>query len=150
MKFQNPSIHPQKNSNFTENWKNQSKFQNCVILSKYEVKFSKVNQVIYSSAKISIANMMALAQILFEISCTQDFQILFSKGHNSEKGHNLGIIKKRVNYFFMRNMYMKFQNPTIHRLKVSNFTEKLKKIIKISKFRNFVKICGKVLKKLIR
>ena len=35
--------------------------------------------------------MKALAQILFEISCTQDFQILFSKGHNSEKGHiNLG------------------------------------------------------------
>ena len=41
---------------------------------------------------------------------------------------------------------MKFQNPSIHRLKVSNFTEKLKKIIKISKFRSFVKICGKVLK----
>ena len=38
---------------------------------------------------------------------------------------------------------MKFQNPSIHRLKVSNFTEK---IIKISKFRSFVKICGKVLK----
>ena len=91
------------------------------------MKFSKVNQVIYSSSKISIPNMKALAKILFEISCTQDFQILFSKGHNSEKGHNLGMKKICVNYFFMGNMYMKFQNPSIHRLKVSNFTEKLKK-----------------------
>ena len=41
---------------------------------------------------------------------------------------------------------MKFQNPSINRLKVSNFTEKWKKSIKISKFRNFVKILGKVLK----
>ena len=98
-----------------------------LILSKYEVKFSKVNQVIYPSAKISISNMKALAKILLEISCTQDFQILFSKGHNSEKGHNLGMKKICVNYFFMRNMYMKFQNPSIHSLKVSNFTEKLKK-----------------------
>ena len=61
---------------------------------------------------------------LIEISCTQDFQILFSKGHNSEKGHNLGMKKIRVNYFFIRNLYMKFQNPSIHRLNVSNFTEK--------------------------
>ena len=43
----------------------------------------------YSSAPTSIPNIKALAQILFEISCTQDFQNLFSKGHNSEKGHNL-------------------------------------------------------------
>ena len=82
MKFQNLSIHHLKVSNFTEKWKNQSKFQNSVILSKCEVKFSKVNQVIYSSVPISIPNMKALAQTLFEISCTQDFQILFSKGHN--------------------------------------------------------------------
>ena len=60
MKFQNPSIHRLKVSNFTEKWKNQSKFQNSVILSKCEVKFSKVNQVIYSSAPISIPNMKAL------------------------------------------------------------------------------------------
>ena len=30
MKFQNPSIHRSKVSNFTEKWKNQSKFQNSV------------------------------------------------------------------------------------------------------------------------
>ena len=28
MKFQNPSIHGSKVSNFTEKWKNQSKFKN--------------------------------------------------------------------------------------------------------------------------
>ena len=105
MQFQNPSIHPQKISNFTENWKKQSKFENCVILSKYEVKFSKVNQVIYSSAKISIPNMKALAKILLEISCTQDFQILFSKGHNSEKGHNLGT-KKNMCQLFLHEEYV--------------------------------------------
>ena len=106
--------------------------------------FSKVNQVIYFSAPTSIPNMKALASILFEISCTQDFQILFSKGHNSKKGHNLAIQKKiRVNYFIMRNVYMKFQNPSIHRSKVSNFTEKWKNQ---SKFQNSVflqKIDGK-------
>ena len=61
MKFQNPSIHRLKVSNFTEKWKNQSKFQNSIILSKCEVKFSKVNQVIYFSAPISILIMKALA-----------------------------------------------------------------------------------------
>ena len=96
-----------------------------LILSKYEVKFSKVNQVIYPSAKISISNMKALAKILLEISCTQDFQILFSKGHNSEKGHNSDMKKIRVNYFFMRNVHMKFQNPSIHHSKVNRRTHPL-------------------------
>ena len=79
--------------------------------------------------------MKALAQILFEISCTQDFQILFSKGYNSEKGHNLDMKKIWVNYFFMRNLYMKFQNPIIHCSKVSNFTKKWENQ---SKFKNSV------------
>ena len=61
MKFQNPSIHYSKVSNFTENWKNKSKFKNSVFLSKFDGKFSKVNQVIYSSAQTSIPNMKALA-----------------------------------------------------------------------------------------
>ena len=95
MKFKNSSIHRLKISKFTEKWKNQSKFQIPVILSLYGEKFLKVKQVIYFSAKISIPNMKAVAQTLFEISCT----ILFSKGHNSEKGHN-GHEKIWVNYFF--------------------------------------------------
>ena len=94
MKFQIPSIHCSKVSNFNEKWKNQSNFQNSIFLSKFDREFSKVDQVIYSSAPTSMPNMKALAQILFEISCTQDFQILFSKGHNSEKGHNSDMKKK--------------------------------------------------------
>ena len=67
-----------------------------------EVKFSKL---IYSSAPTSIPNMKALAQIRFEISCKRDFQIMFSKGHNSERWHNLDMKKIWVSYFFMRNTY---------------------------------------------
>ena len=123
MKFQNSNTHLSEVSNFTEKWKNQSKFQNSVFLSKYNGKFSKVNQVIYSSAPTSIPNIKALAQILFEISCTQDFQFLFSKGHNSEKGHNSDMKKNMGQlFFFMRNTHMKFQNPSIHRSKVSGRT----------------------------
>ena len=76
------------------------KISKSVILSKCEVKFSKVNQVIYSSVPIRIPNVKALAQILFEISCIQDFQILFSKGINSEKGHNLDMKKYMGQLFF--------------------------------------------------
>ena len=122
MKFHNPSIRRSEISNFTEKWKNQSKFQNSVFLSIFDGKFSKVNQVIYSSALTIIPNLKALAQILFEISCTQDFQNLFSKGHNSEKVHNSVMKKIRVNYFFMRNTHMKFQIPNMHRSEVNGRT----------------------------
>ena len=67
-------------------------FQNSVILSKFDKKFSIVNQVIYSLAPISIPNMKALAQILFEISCTQDFQDFFFQREIIQKG---GITQKR-------------------------------------------------------
>ena len=61
MKFQNPSVHCSKVSNFIEKVENQSNFQNSVFLSKFNGKFSKVNQVIYSSAPTIIPNMKALA-----------------------------------------------------------------------------------------
>ena len=73
MKIQNPHIHRSKVSNFTVKWKNQAKFQNYVFLSKYEVKYSKVNQVIYFSAPTSIPSMKALAQILFEHKSFSNF-----------------------------------------------------------------------------
>ena len=111
MKFQNPSIHLSKVSNFTEKWKNQSKFQNSVFLSKFDGKFSKVNQVIYFSAPTSVPNMKALAQILFEISCTQYFQILFSKGHNSQKGHNLAIQKNTGQLFYHEECVYEISKP---------------------------------------
>ena len=55
--------------------------------------------------------MKALAQILFEISCTQDFQILFSKGHNSEKGHNLDMKKNMGQLFFHEESVYEISNP---------------------------------------
>ena len=62
--------------------------------------------------------MKALAQTLFEISCTQDFQDFFQR-EIIQKG---GITQKRKkntgHLFFMRNPYMKFQETSIHRLKV--------------------------------
>ena len=57
-------------------------------------------------------------------SCTQDFQDFFSKGDNSERGHNSEKKKIRVIFFFMRNPYIKFQDTSIHCLKVSNFIRK--------------------------
>ena len=90
------------------------KIKNGVILSKFDRESPKVNQVIFFSAPTSIPNMKALAQIRFEISCTPDYQNLFSKGHYSNKGHNTYMKKIQANYFFMRNLYMKFQNPSIH------------------------------------
>ena len=42
------------------------------------------------------------------------FHPYISKGHNSGKGHNPDGGKKCVSYFFLRNPYMKFQNPSMH------------------------------------
>ena len=69
-------------------------------MSKFDRKSSKVNQVIFFSVPTSIPNMKALGQILYEIFCTQDFQILFSKGHNSKKGHNSEMKKNMGQLFF--------------------------------------------------
>ena len=129
--------------------------------------FLNFNQVIYSSSPISWPSFKPLAQIVFEISCWQDFVQIFSKGHNSRKGDNSDKEKKYrsavfpweihirnfrtlacmvhkiwhdsdfvrifskghnsrkgdnsekkkklcVNYFSMRNRYMKFQNTSMH------------------------------------
>ena len=56
-------------------------------------------QVIYSSSPISWPSFKPLAQIIFEISCWQDFILIFSKGHDSRKGENSDKTKIRVCYF---------------------------------------------------
>ena len=73
--------------------------KNYVILLKFDGKFLKVNLVIYSSASISVPNMKSLAQIPFETSCIQDFQILFSKRHNSEKGND-SVMRRNTGLLF--------------------------------------------------
>ena len=55
--------------------------------------------------------MKALALTLFEISCTQDFQILFSKGHNSKKGHNLAIQKNTGQLFYHEECVYEISKP---------------------------------------
>ena len=72
----------------------------------------------YSSIPIYLPGFKALASIAFEIFCWQDFIYIFSKGHNSGKGHNPDGKKIQVSYFFMRNPYMKFQNPSRHSSKL--------------------------------
>ena len=54
--------------------------------------------------------MKALAKLRFEISCTQDFQISLSKGHNSEKGHNSNM-KNTGQLFFPEEYTYKVSNP---------------------------------------
>ena len=80
-------------------------FHNSIILSKFDGKSSKVNQVIFFSIPNGIPNMKALAKILIEISCTQDFQILFPKGHNSKGGHNSDM-KKIIVQLFSHEKYV--------------------------------------------
>ena len=72
MKFQNPIIHRSKVSNFTEKWKNQ----NFKILYFCKNLTESSQKLIRSSTSQpqQVYQMKALASILFEISCTQDFQ----------------------------------------------------------------------------
>ena len=74
-------------------------------MSKFDRESPKVNQVIFFSAPTSIPNMKALAQIRFEISCTQDFQNLFSKGHNTY------MKKLQANYFFHEESVYEISKP---------------------------------------
>ena len=69
------------------------------------------NAQIFFSAPTNLTNMKALAQILFEISCTQDFQILFSKGHNSKNGHNSDMTKNTGHFFMSEELVYQISNP---------------------------------------
>ena len=74
-------------------------FQNSVILSKFDKKFSKVNQVIYSLAPISIPNMKALAQILLRYLAYKIFKIFFQR-EIIQKGGITQKRKKNTGHFF--------------------------------------------------
>ena len=80
--------------------------------------FFKFNQVIYSTSAISWPSFKPLAKILFEISCWQEFILIFSKGHNSRKGDNSDKKKIRVSYFSMRNHIWNFKTLacTVHKI----------------------------------
>ena len=77
--------------------------------------FLKFNHVIYSSSPISWPSCKPLAQILFEISCWQDFILIFSKGHNSRKGDNSDK-KKYGSAIFPWGIHI--WNPSMHIYKI--------------------------------
>ena len=54
--------------------------------------------------------------LIFEISCCQDSILNFLKGHISGSTNLLDKNKNMGRYFFMRNLYVKFQNLSMHGL----------------------------------
>ena len=94
--------------------------------------------------------MKALAQTLFEISCTQDFQILFCKGHNSEKGHNFDMKKNKGQLFFHEESVYENSKPYHSPFKSFKFHRKVVESIKISKIPYFCQNLTKSSEKLIR
>ena len=56
--------------------------------------------------------------MLLEISCWQDFILIFSKGHNSRKGDNSNMTKIRISYFSMSNPIWNFKTLacTVHKI----------------------------------
>ena len=72
---------------------------------------SLVIDLIYLVAKHKSGELRCPATALIELSCTQDFQILFSKGHNSEKGHNLGMKKNTGQLFFHKESVYEIIKP---------------------------------------
>ena len=105
--------------------KNCQKLRRAITLSKFYEICSIVNQVIYTSSSISIPNTVikALAQIIFEKSCYQDFNLIFEKGSNSGT-KNLPMKKIWISYFSIRNPYMRFQDPSMHGSKVTGGIQK--------------------------
>ena len=81
-------------------------------------------------APISIPNMKALAQILFEISCTQDFSLLLSKGCNSKKGHNSDIKKYGSLLSFHEESVNEISKPSHSLFESFKFHQNVEKSIK--------------------
>ena len=126
MKYQNPSMHSSKLTLCIKKCAMQKcpKLQRAITHEVFFRSYSKVNQIIYSSIPIYSPGFKALALIAFEIFCWQDFIHIFSKGHNSGKGYNPDGRKNTCQYFFMKNPYMKFQNPSMHGSEVTLCTKK--------------------------
>ena len=70
--------------------------------------FKKFNQVIYSSSPISWPSFKPLAQILFKISCWQDFILIFTKGITTER-EITRIRKKYGSAIFPRGIHIYFK-----------------------------------------
>ena len=102
-KFQAPSSNTFRDillTRFNSDFFKMPKFSKGHYSGKIRWILLNFNQVIYSSSPISWPSFKPLAQILFEISCWQDFTLIFSKGHNSRKGDNSDKKKYTGQLFF--------------------------------------------------
>ena len=72
---------------------------------------SKVNQIIHLSSPISCPSCKPLVQILFKMSCWQDFNLIFSKGHSSRKVNNPDKKKNMGQLFFHEESIYEISKP---------------------------------------
>ena len=84
----------------TEKKKKKTHWQQAITQEVSDSIYSNVNQIIYFSLTIYSLGFKALASIVFEILCWQDFIHILFKGHNSGKAHNLDKIKSMCQLFF--------------------------------------------------
>ena len=96
---------------FIQIFKKCPNFQRAITAEKYGESFLNFNQVIYSSSPISWPSFKPLAQILFELSCWQDFIQIFSKGDNSRKGDNSDKKKNTGQLFFHEESIYEISKP---------------------------------------
>ena len=105
-------------------------FQRAITQEKNLESFSTVNQIIFLSSPISILSFNKIAQIVFGISCLQDFIAIFLQwGIDQERGITLIRKKKQKknrSAIFSRGIHiiMKFQKPSMHGSKVMLCTKK--------------------------
>ena len=86
-------------------------FQRAITPEKLGEFLKNFYQVIYSSSLISWPSFKPLAQILFEISCWQDFILIFSKGHNSRNGDKADKKKNTGRLFFHEESIYEISKP---------------------------------------
>ena len=117
MKFQNPSIHRSKVSNFTEKWKNQS---NLKILYFCQNLTESSQKLIRSSTHQPkpVYQLKYFSRYLAH----KIFKFCFQREITQERGITRTRKKIWVNYFFMRNTHMKFQTPNMLHSKVNRRT----------------------------
>ena len=87
--------------------------QRAIMLEKGNRISSKVNKVICLSSPISWPKFKPLAQILFQVSCWQDFNV-FLKGHKLTPERGITRIRKKygpASHYFLEESIYKISKP---------------------------------------
>ena len=90
---------------FCRQLKKEYKNQNSVILSKFDGKFPKVNQVIYPLVPISTPDKKALAQIFLRNLAHIRHSFVFQRDITQKRGHNSDMKTYGSNFFSMEYVY---------------------------------------------